>query len=211
MASLEEKLLYEIEWRTDELSIIKTLPFLVNLSQQQKEIMRKYSIPTIYSLWEGFVVECFSIYARELSSLALVRHQIHLNLLAHCLDMELGLNSPIMDFEKKKSTAKNLMVFMDSQIKISTKLPTDSNVNWNVINKILNRFNLKLLPENPFSKQLNKLLLIRNNIAHGQHTIPVDQIMIDELSISVIGLMHEIFERISEGFKFKTYLEIVTL
>lgn len=76
-----------------------------------------------------------------------------------------------------------------------------------MINNILHRFNLELLPEKPYEKQLNKLLRIRNSISHGETSIPVDKTIISELSFAVLKLMDEVFIRVVDGCNKKTYLK----
>ena len=50
-----KEILNDINWRFAEMSIIKTLPYKYNLSEMHRKILIKYSIPAIYSLWEGFI------------------------------------------------------------------------------------------------------------------------------------------------------------
>jgi hypothetical protein len=210
MVSIEEKILYEINWRTEEISIIKTVPFLFSVSKKQKEVLKKYVIPTFYSLWEGFFVECFSIYIREINKLKLSREQLNINMLVHSIDIKCDLRNGRVDFDKKIDFVKNILEHTDKEIELPVIVPTESNVNYKVTNAILRRFNLCQLPQVPFEKDLNKLLLLRNKIAHGENNIPVDQKMIDEASLVVISSMHEVAEKVLSGYKSKSYLELIS-
>ena len=70
-----DEILTDIEWRITQLVTIRTLPIKYNLSTSDREIHNRTSIPAIYALWEGFVKEAFSIYARYLDSLQLSRDE----------------------------------------------------------------------------------------------------------------------------------------
>jgi hypothetical protein len=216
MSLLEEKISNEIKWRTDEIATLKFLPFHSNLSDEQKRILKKHTIPALYSLWEGFVKDAFTHYIDEINSLNIILEDIAPELLAHSFDMHYMknknyLNEVPKDFEKsvkrinlffndfKDSINKNIAV-------IPSTLPTESNINHEVITKILIRFNLENLPKDPFERNLNKLLNFRNSIAHGDFSIPVKTETIEEFSQLVIQLMDEILLRIIDGYKNKTYL-----
>ncbi|RKL62722.1 hypothetical protein DXT63_09715 [Thermoanaerobacteraceae bacterium SP2] len=207
MGIFEEELLEEINWRTNEISILKTIPFLYPLSKEQKETLQKHSIPAMYSLWEGFVVASFSLYIREINRLKLTKDKINLNILVHAIDVKYQLNNGRTDFNKKVKLVDGICKYIGSEICIPSSLPTESNVNFKVINNILDRFSLSPLPEKPFKDRLNKLLLVRNSIAHGENSIPITQSLVTELSFTVLDSMHEVFNRILEGYKNKTYLQ----
>lgn len=207
MSTLEEQLLYETEWRVNEITTLKTVPFLYLLTDEQKKVLQKYSIPSIYSLWEGFVAESFSLYIKELNQLNLTTGQISKIIITNDLDTRYKLSDGRKNFEKKVSLVNNIYCYISSSVNLSTNISTQSNVNFNVINQILSRFNLELLPENPFRKNLDKLVFIRNNIAHGRAINPMEQRTISDLSIVAIDVIYEVFNRIIDGYRNKTYLE----
>lgn len=207
MANLEEQLIYEITWRTNEIAILKTTPYLYKFSDEQFKILQRYSIPAMYSLWEGFFVQAFILYIREINNLKLTLDTINLNLLTHNIDVEHNLRDGRIDFEKKAELVKNIYNYVNSEITLSKNIPTNSNVNYKTANKILKRFNLSLLSKDKYDKLMNRMLLLRNSIAHGEFSIPINQKEIDEVSLTVINLMHEVYERIIEGYNNKTYLK----
>lgn len=207
MPTLEEKIEYEIDWRTAEIAITKSLPLLFPFSNQQSEILKKYAIPTFYSLWEGFVVECFSIYIREINALRLNKDQIHFNILTHSIDALCKLNNARIEFPKQVALIKKICDHIDKEIIIPVGVPTESNIKFKVINSIFHRFNLAPFPSDPYEKRLNKLMLIRNGIAHGQNSIPITPELIEETSETVILCMHSTAERILEGYVNAAYLD----
>ncbi len=205
---IKAKINHEIDWRTNEISIIKTIPFLYNFSTQQREVLQKYTIPSFYSLWEGFVVESFSIYTREINSLKLSKDQICINMLVHSIDVKHKLKQAKTDYERQIVFIQELITYLDGEIEIPVNVPTESNVNYKIINGLLRRYNLVSLPEVPFKKYLDRLLLIRNKLSHGEFSIPINQPLIDEMSSVVLSSMHEVASRILEGFQREAYRKI---
>lgn len=199
--TLEAEILAEIEWRVKELTVLKTLPLKRTLSFKEKNIAVKFAIPNIYSTWEGFIKTAFRIYINELNSLNLRHFEINNKILSHNFDTKYPqLTTGVKN--EFKSKCKFIDDFIDDltrPISLETKLPTESNVNWKVLNKILERFNLDLFPEAPYKKALNDLLFIRNSVARGDNSIPITQKLIDENAIFVVTLMDETMYRIIDG------------
>jgi len=207
MIKLEQELNYEIEWRTNELTTLKLIPMKSNLNDDEKRVLEKYSTVAIYSLWEGFVTQSFTIYIRTLNSQNLNSNNLHLNVITHDLDMKCNLRNERIHFDAKSNLVNFICQYQNLPVDISKKIPTESNVNFEVINKILFRFNLDLLPEKDFKKRLNKLLKIRNNIAHGECSIPVNRFVVAELISTVCDSMNELTNSIVDGYKNQKFLK----
>ncbi|CAG0972170.1 hypothetical protein METP2_01459 [Methanosarcinales archaeon] len=207
MNGLEQELLQEVDWRTNELSIIRTIPILCNCNDKQKEILEKYSVVAIYSIWEGFVTQSFTLYIREINNFKLSYEKINLNILTYDIFIKYGLTEEqIKHFEHKCKFVNNIFEYSKLPVMISSNIPTESNVNFKVINKILKHFHLEELPANDFERRLNKLLKYRNNIAHGEFSLPVTKEIIQDFNSTVIDSMHEVTIRIIEGVINKKYL-----
>jgi len=209
MIGLEQELLQELDWRTNELSIIITIPRLCNCNDKQKDILEKYSAVAIYSIWEGFVTQSFTLYIREINNLKLSYEKISLNILTHDIFIKYGLTEEqIKHFEHKCVFVNNIFEYSKLPVAISSKIPTESNVNFKVINKILKFFHLEELPANDFERRLNKLLTYRNSIAHGENSLPVTEELIQAFNSTVIDAMHEVTIRITNGFINNKYLRV---
>lgn len=207
MIRLEQELLYEVDWRTNELSIIRTIPILCNCNDKQIEVLERYSVVAIYSVWESFVVTGFNLYIREINSLNLTYKDLNLNILTHDIFVKYGLTEEQRKhFKNKCQFITNIIEYSKLPVNISTSIPTESNVNFEVINQILTHFYLDELPEKEFKPGLKKLLYYRNNIAHGECSLPVNTELIQYFTSTVINAMHEVTNRIIDGFNNKKYL-----
>jgi hypothetical protein len=198
---LEQQLIEGVEWRERELNTLKRLSIKRNLTDKERLFLVKYATPIIYSVWEGFVKEAFRVYIKYINELQLTKNQLHINILTHAVDTK---------FEQIKTGVTDITgkIHFLSAILIDVKLPTESNINFIVINNLLHRFNLELLDDNPFKKHLNKLLTMRNDAAHGDHVIPKDQAMLNENADNVVLLMNTVMEKIIDGCKNETYIKV---
>lgn len=208
MINLENELEEEIKWRIAEISMLKTIPHLYGFHDCHKVVIQKYSIPALYSLWEGFFVASMELYIRKINELNLNRENIHINIVTYDLDCKYQLGNPRVNIKNKIKIAKELEEFFDSKITISSKIQTESNVNYKVLNKVLKCFNLEEFDEEYFKDGLNRLLMYRNSIAHGENSFEISEKTIFELSEIVVRCMDNLYDILLDGIKSKTYLRI---
>jgi hypothetical protein len=211
-----EDIAEDIIWRKDELLTCKTLPFLHDFTDIHKEFLIKHSIPIIYSIWEGFVQTSFQTYIRELNKLNLTRFHYCNNIIIHTLESKFPqFKEYPVEYRKKDNFITNLEVFLAGQFEISNKVNTESNVAFDVLNKLLSKFNLQEIPNHPFKQGLKDLLMQRNRIAHGDNSLVVNSTNFDDFVqkindfiILIEELMELIHERFKEGYNVKkSYLK----
>lgn len=203
-----ENIARDIDWRVSELATLTTLPYRYHIADIHIQTLLTYSIPAIYALWEGFVRNSFAEYVQQLNSLNLNINAVNENLLTHALTngKEINLENARTNFDSKKKYIKVVSAKYLNPLNIIEELPTHSNVNYNVINDILMRFNLESL-EQKYKAPLQKLLIFRNSIAHGERTIPVKKKDIEFFSNLLKDLMLEIYVKIENGYNGSTYLK----
>lgn len=172
MENFIDEILADINWRINELVTIKSLPIQYSFSPTHKEIYIKHAIPAIYALWEGFIKSTFTIYSSYLNSLSLTRDEISIKLLTHQLDSECDFNNTRKAFDSKVKMVERIDSVLGEIIDIKPNVPTESNVNYKVLCKILERYCVDYVDEN-YKRGLDKLLLFRNKIAHGENALQV--------------------------------------
>ena len=204
MKTFVEEILADIEWRTSELATLKSIPIRYSFSPDHKDLHIKYSVPAIYSIWEGFVKNCFTIYSNHLNTLSLRRSEISYALLTHQLDSECDFNNPRVHFDKKIKLVQSLDELFKDTITIKPMVPTESNVNLKVLNRILERFCVPEIDEK-YSRGLNKLLLFRNKIAHGENSIIVNMTHVTEFISLVENLMLDVVIGVESCEKNETF------
>lgn len=191
METFIDEILADINWRISELATIKSLPIRYSFSPAHKEIHIKYAIPAIYSLWEGFIKSTFTIYSHHLNSLSLTRDEISLKLLTHQLDSECNFNNARNAFDSNIKMVQRIDLILEDIIRIKPSVPTESNVNYKVLCKILERYCIDYVHEK-YKKGLDKLLLFRNKIAHGENALYVSIAHLTEFIKLIEDLMLDI-------------------
>lgn len=206
MSRLEHNLDYEISWRTGEIATLRKLIKSNKLTERQLDFVKKYSIASIYSIWEGFVVTSFQHYIEEINNLNLKTNEIHLNILTHTIDLDLNLKDGRSDFSKKcKFINRMAQHLSEEKIKIPNKIPAGSNVNYSVLLKIYECYNFNNRLDEKYEHELNDFLRVRNDIAHGEFSIVVSDEMIDRFSFLVQELMSEVAQTIYNEFQSESF------
>jgi len=214
---LEQEIMSDIDERRELMSWVKLLCARYGFLEEDEQLFLNYSIPIVYSIWEGFVQTSFQIYIRELNKLELSIDDISNPIIIYHIESSFPQfkQYPEADkFTKKVNFFNKLGQFYKTNpLEINPNINTESNVGFNVLNRLLNDFNLEKIPEYSepqysLKNELTKLLKDRNTIAHGQR----DAIVVNrgdlERAIQVVDkLMDLVFERIKTGFIEKSYLK----
>lgn len=209
MLNLKNNLNYEIDLRVGEIAIIKKLLKSSKLNPQELLLLTKYSVASIYSIWEGFVVKSFGYYVEEINNLQLKTKEININLLTHTVDSQVQLRNERKEFATKCELVGQLFEYISNDDVVITKeLPTNSNINFKVINNIFTCFNFSRQLDNKYKSELNFFLTVRNDVAHGKFSILVDMQNIHEFCSLVIDLMSDVSVIILSEYQEKSYLKI---
>ena len=181
------------------------LPGIVNIIEMHP-YKNKPCDKKLFFVASDVVKNSFELYVREINKLNIPIEEVHINVITHTLSSceKLYLENPRMNFISKKEFVEFYQSKISKPLNITTKIPTKSNVDFIVINDILTRFNLTLLPK-VFERKLNKLLKFRNSIAHGETSLPVKMEDVTFFSQLVNDLMVEIITRLDEGYKKQTF------
>lgn len=223
MSNFDKKIIELIEERQTVLFEIEKVLFTkrYNFSQKHSDIFSIQSISMIYSIWEGFIQNSFKLYIDELNEDficikdykdEIMIHQLELNF-KQLYDYPLATSKKVDFFNKFHS------YYNQPNQQISRIVYTESNVSFEMLNKILTRYGLTVFPEywdkyihpKPNLKETMKSFLrYRNGIAHGGDVSSeekVTQIVYDKYKKLVLDLMYEIANKMIFGLKNKTYIK----
>ena len=202
-----ENITADMDLRMGELGSLKTIPHRYHMEEQHIAMLKRYIVPAIYGLWEGFVKNTILVYIEEINKAEVPVNSICLNTLIYMTDIDdnLKLSTERKHKEKKERFIKNFQNLLATPVNMKLKVITESNVNLEVANHLLESFNIETLPD-VYDGKLNKLLNFRNAIAHGESAISVGEKEINEFSQLIVELMSEIAERVEKGLLSKSYL-----
>lgn len=206
--TIQEELAADIDWRNAELAELRVILHKAHLTPVQRETYTRYIIPSLYAIWEGFVKKSIGLYAKEINGSATPLISLHENLLTHAItvDDKLALDRARTNFKTQKEFSLYISDFLNKKFPVDGKIPTKSNINYEVLSDILERFNLGDIDKKT-GKKLDKLLHFRNTIAHGDNSIPVKEDHIDEFTILIQDLMVAIFDKVDNAVLNRKYLK----
>ena len=107
MSRLKDNLDYEVFWTGEIATIQRKLVMSDRLTETQLELIKKYSIASIYSLWEGFVVKSIQHYIEEINKLNIKTNEICLSILTHTIDTNLNLEDERKYFKRNVHSSTN--------------------------------------------------------------------------------------------------------
>jgi hypothetical protein len=211
---LEQEIRSDIEERQLLMLKIKTLHLRYRFNEEDEQLFLNYSIPAVYAVWEGFVQTSFQTYIQELNKLNLTIDTICKPILIHHLE------TSFKQFREYPEKPNGKVAFFDKlnqfyrseSIDITREVNTESNVGFKVLNKILETFNLELIPEYPeprysLPQELDKFLLkIRNSIAHGNNSVVISREDLERAIKLIEVLMDLVSEKMVNGFNNNSYL-----
>ena len=205
--TIQEEISADIDWRNGELAELRVILHKAKLTPTQRLTYIRYIVPAIYALWEGYIKNSLELYCKVIHKSGVPITSLHENLLTLAIisNDKLALDKARTQFETQRDFSLYVCEHLGKPFPVVSKLPTKSNVNSEVLGDLLKRFNLGNIDPR-LGKSLDKLLIFRNTIAHGDNSIPVIEENIDEFTQLIQKLMVIVFDKIDYAVTHKTYL-----
>jgi RiboL-PSP-HEPN len=192
-----------------------------SLSLKHQDILSTQSISMIYSLWESFVQKSFNLYIDELNRVGIDFYDFCDEIVIHHMENSFKQfkEYPGNDNKKVRFFASIKDFHASNSCSISRVVNTESNVGFNVLNKLLKSFALENFPEhwgnyahpNPnLRDSLELFLRLRNAVAHGGDLASeekIDQAVYARFKNLVTDLMYEIRSKMLYGLQHQTFLK----
>ena len=204
-----KRILEEIEadkdWRNLELTNIKIICQKLDNRELNKLIL-KSTIPMIYAHWEGFVVTSLRKVNRYLNSLEYSYSDFHINLLTNAYEDNIKNLDSSLGYDKRVKHLNIIFEKLTNSVAFSTKIDVKSNLKFQVLQDICMRFNLNINSFQEHKRDLEKLIQIRNSIAHGENAYSFEKYEdIEQYTTLLSNLMDILHIEIEEFFVDKKY------
>ena len=200
----------EKSWREEDIRFYNNLQARLN-NDNDRFRLRRSIVCMFYAHIEGFVYSSFSLYAESINSLGLKCKEVKPAIAAATLSDEfLALKNPA-----KKSTLfkralpddaklhricretefiEHSLLLQERIVKIPKKyINTESNVGSDVLRKLLYQMGLNHEDSEIIRSELNQLLVIRNDIAHGKSKEGINNVQYERFK----ECFYEILSRLS--------------
>lgn len=209
MNAKEERLIHELEaereWRVKELREIKLLYKEIDSEGGRKEYSASYLkmvIPMIYAHWEGYVVQSYKIVFEFINRLELSPNEVTPKILTYANNQSYNYLKGKHSFSHKCEFTKKFLEILDRNIKIQGKIETNSNLKFEVLERLLDLFDIDISNFLRYKSKLNELVNLRNSIAHGENSYNITfgdveggigfiTELIDELLVEEVNFVEE--------------------
>ncbi|MFQ6405499.1 MAE_28990/MAE_18760 family HEPN-like nuclease [Methylophilus sp. 'Pure River'] len=171
MTNVLEEIVESNKWRENEFT-----KFKLNSENVDSELWCRMCVPMIYAHWEGFVVSALKIVITHLNTLELISENTSTNLLVLAFSEKYKTLSGKQSFGQRVSFTNEFKSLLKDSIKITTKINTKSNLNKAVLEELCATFNFNFQSFNSdFLQHIDRLVNIRNSIAHGENSFVINQ------------------------------------
>ena len=193
-----------------------------SLSSRHKDIFSTQSIAMIYSVWESFIQKSFNLYIDEINNLGIDFYDFCDEIVIHHMENDFKQFKEYPEKDNRKVqffvSLKNFHAI--SSCSISRVVNTESNVGFNVLNKLLKSFALEKFPEHlkdytdpnaNLKDSLDLFLRLRNSVAHGGDLVSpdrIDQAVYTRFKKLLTDLMYEIRLKMLYGLEHQTFLKL---
>ncbi|HEL4860544.1 TPA: hypothetical protein UL920_004097 [Stenotrophomonas maltophilia] len=161
-----EEIVASNEWRLNEFAKIR-----MNSANVEDSLWWRLSIPMIYAHWEGYVVSSLRILIEHLNELQLQPERVPTKLIV------LGLGDCYRSLSGKQSLVQRI-TFTDrfkgllrTTITFEKKINTKSNLRSEVLQELCDIYGFDFQQFRGVTGDINRLVNIRNCIAHGENSI----------------------------------------
>lgn len=188
------------EWRDGEFA-----KYRINANHVDPVLWCRMCIPMIYAHWEGFVVDSFKVLLCHLNKLDLPPAQTPMNLVVVSLGDSYRSLSGKQSFMQRISFTERFHQLLQVTIKFPTKIDTKSNLKTSVLSELCDMFGLNYSRFSNLESDINRLVSIRNSIAHGENNIQPSPKNIDNFINSVRAAMDILLEEFDTFLNQKMY------
>lgn len=203
MHEVIEEIIESNKWRDGEFA-----KFKVNSTNVDDTLWCRMCIPMIYAHWEGFVVSSIRLLLGHLNKLKLNPSDVKTNLVVVGLGESYKSLSGKQSFEQRiKFTDKFTGVF-NKELKFDKKVDTKSNLNSKVFIDLCEMFTFESSSFKEYSGDIDRLVSVRNSIAHGENSIVVNMDNVNKYIEAVTKSMDILTSEIERFIKCEEYLMI---
>lgn len=207
-----DDIIYEREWRSKELGqmkLIEKVDLANSISSVRVEIYRKMTIPSIYAHLEGFFISALKSVVDYINKLQMPTNAISLTLLSLSLKNHYSKIIHDQGFDKRFDLTNNIIVFLNEPFNIDRNLVTaKSNLSSTQMFELIRDFGMNVDIFENVNRKIDKLVHIRNKIAHGESSIKINYSDYENFIDAIIKTFDILIIEIENYISNKRYLRI---
>jgi len=156
-------------WRDGEFA-----KFKINALSLDEDLWCRMCIPMIYAHWEGFVVSSLKVLIAHLNTLDLSANDVTTKLIVIGLDDAYKSLSGKQSFKQRVDFTDRFKYLFQEKMKFKNKINTKSNLKSDVLKELCNMFSFDFKMFEEQTSDIDRLVNIRNRIAHGENAVVPD-------------------------------------
>lgn len=201
MHRVVEEIYESNKWRDGEFA-----KFKVNSSNVDENLWCRMCIPMIYAHWEGFVVSSLKVLLEHLNRLELNPKDVKTNLVVVGLGDSYKSLSGKQSFKQRVEFTDKFSGIFQEKLKFAKKIDTKSNLRSDVLNELCEMFSLDFSGFEDQAGDIDRLVNVRNSIAHGENSIVPRLENIEKYIEAVTKAMDVLIEEIQKFIEGEEYL-----
>ncbi|MCI8551139.1 MAG: hypothetical protein HFI68_11240 [Lachnospiraceae bacterium] len=162
----------ERDWRVAELNEMKRLfrPVAEMNVEAYVNIYLKMTVPMAYAHWEGYCVASFKILMEYMNKKEIAAQAVAYNILTYANNKTYDRLKGKSSFAQRVEFSKKFIEILNHNIYFSGRLDTKSNLNYKILQEILQIFGMDEEGVSEYESDLDTLVTVRNFIAHGENS-----------------------------------------
>lgn len=188
-------------WRDGEFA-----KFKVNAANVDEILWCRMCIPMIYAHWEGYVVSSLKVLIQHLNNLSLSPRNVPTNLVVISLGDSYRSLSGKQSFKQRIEFTDKFSTLYKASLKFATKIDTKSNLKSDVLEELCEMFGFNYGRFKDCTPDIDRLVNIRNSIAHGENSIKPDMANVLKYIDSVVHAIDMFTDEIGRFVEQEEYL-----
>ncbi len=206
MNNVIEEIRQENRWRQNDFANMKLL--YQNISSQHQDLFLRMTIPYLYAHWEGFALDSLKKLINYFNKLRLQHEDVKINIFVLSLNDKFNFLKGKQSFSQKYEFSENFLKSLENELKFDKKnIDTKSNLKFDVLTELCEIFGFEKQRFENFRHDLDKLVNIRNSIAHGENSYVLSLENFDKYIELINDLMFHLQTEIEEYLSQKRYLK----
>ena len=201
MHKIVEEIVISNEWRDGEFA-----KFKINASAVDEVLWCRMCVPMVYAHWEGYVVSSLKLLIEHLNELELLAINMPTKLVVVGLGDTYRFLSGKQSFDQRIEFTDRFRGLLQATVKFKKQIDTKSNLKSNVLKELCSMYGFDFEKFSRVTSELDRLVNVRNSIAHGENSFVLDMVNVNRFIDSVTTAMDILREEIERFLVNKGYL-----
>lgn len=201
MPKVIDEIIEANKWRDHDFA-----KFRANQAQVEEALWCRMCVPMLYAHWEGYVVSSLKILIDYLNKLELEPGNVQTHFLVLSLGDSFKSLSGKQSFSQRNEFTCRFIGLLKAKIIFEKNVETKSNLRGDVLKEICDIYGFDYKKFDEVIPDINRLVNIRNKIAHGENGFSVDHKNINGYIDVIIKALDLFLEELEDFVEKEKYL-----